>query len=355
MTMTCFFEQNFGEAPSVTQFVPGRVNLIGEHIDYNGGRVLPFALSSGVTVSLTPRADDRFVMVSDRFTDKVSAWADDKVSEGWARYLFYAASLALQLGWIDSGADISVTSTLEDGAGVSSSAAICVATFKAICLLRGIKKDDTEVAKLARRVENDFIGIPCGIMDQMAVAVAQPGEAVFLDTASLDFERIVLPESHRFVVLHSGIRRELADGRYAARAQECRSAKHFFGTEDLCHLSLDDVLSARGLEEPIRRRVRHCITEHTRTMAAVQALKAEDMDAFGALMDESHLSMRDDFEMTVPGIDDLVETCKKKGAIGARLTGGGFGGCVVACVEHDEADRWRTEVLADQPRAFTVA
>ena len=355
MTAVQFFEKTFRRVPQTNVFVPGRVNLIGEHIDYNGGRVLPFALNSGVEVALSPLEDDRVVLASDRFEGLVEAALGDEMSEGWARYGFYAARLASRLGWRRGGAEIAITSNLSDGAGVSSSAALCVAVLKAMRALSAVSVDDIEIAQLARRVENQDIGMPCGIMDQMAVAIAEPGEAIFLDTATLDYETIALPSGHLFPVLHSGVRRELSDGRYRERKEECDAAKAHFATEDLCHLDLADVEAATGLTPALRRRVRHCITEHKRAEAAAAALHDGQLEAFGALMDESHTSMRDDFEMSAPGVDELVVEAKRAGALGARLTGGGFGGCIVACVEASDAARWRAEVLRAVPRAFPVS
>ena len=349
-----FFKERFGARPEVTLFVPGRVNLIGEHIDYNGGRVLPCALGVGITLSLKLRQDDQVTVVYDKFEGAISASLSDDMNQGWARYAFYAVRLAKRLGWVERGADIALVSTLSHGAGLSSSAALCVAVIKALRDVSSMSADDVEIAQLARRIENEDIGVPCGIMDQMAVAVAKPGQALFLDTESLDYDPIPLPTSHRFVVLHSGIHRELADGRYGARKQECDVAKEHFGTNDLCHLTLDDVVGNGALPEPVRRRVRHCITEHHRTVSAATALRDQRMTDFGMLMDESHLSMRDDFEMSVPGIDRLVEEAKVQGAIGARLTGGGFGGCIVACVAADGAEDWERRVLEASPGAFRV-
>ncbi|MEM9838187.1 MAG: galactokinase [Pseudomonadota bacterium] len=348
------FSTAFGGNPDTDVFVPGRVNLIGEHIDYNGGRVLPYALPQGVSVALRLR-DDGFVSVaSERFEGASKAALGSPPADGWAKYAHYTVQLARDIGWPVQGADIAITSNLSDGAGLSSSAALCVAVLKALRSVSGQTASDSEIAQLARRVENDYIGMPCGIMDQMAVAVASSGEALFLDTASLDFESIPLPHDVAFCVLHSGVHRELADGRYKMRKEECDQAKVYFGTDDLCHLPLTSLADATDLDPAIGRRVRHCITEHVRVVAAAEALKAGRMNAFGDAMNASHISMRDDFEMSVPAIDALVETATTRGALGARLTGGGFGGCIVAAVERSEVERWTKDVLSEHPSAFLV-
>ncbi|MEO1043509.1 MAG: galactokinase [Pseudomonadota bacterium] len=354
MTIDLFFEEKYGAAPHVSVFVPGRVNLIGEHIDYNGGRVLPHALHRGVSLALSLREDQIIRVISDRFEGTSQSVIGDAPPHAWARYAVYSLQLAYDLGWITSGADLGVVSNLNDGAGLSSSAALCVAVLKSLRSVLDRSETDIEIAQLARRVENEYIGMPCGIMDQMAVSVAKPGEALFLDTAALDYEAITLPRNVAFVVLHSGVHRELADGRYKMRKEECDTAKRHFGTENLCQLPLNDVLGDKELPETIKHRVRHCILEHERTIAAAQLLRSGSITEFGLLMNESHLSMRDDFDISLPQIDDLVSTAQSAGALGARLTGGGFGGCIVAAVERPIQDRWVADVLTDHPHAFLV-
>jgi len=352
--MKDFFKATYGEEPSVTIKVPGRVNLIGEHVDYNGGSVLPYALSSGVSVSAR-LADDKTVQVgSDRFEGVETFQLSDNPAIGWARYAFFSAKLASELGWWNGGVDLAITSNLNDGAGLSSSAALCVATLKALRQLTDQSVDDAEIARIARRVENECIGMPCGIMDQMAVAVPAPGQALFLDTRDLGYETLDLPKDHAFIVVHSGVHRELADGRYKERKEECDLAKDYFGTDDLCHLDLDHVNGAADLDPAAQRRARHCVTEHERVVHAARALQSKDYAAFGRLMHESHQSMRDDFQMTVEPIDRLVETAEAEGALGARLTGGGFGGAIVALVQPERADEWWAEVSHQHPAAFIV-
>ncbi|MEM6748507.1 MAG: galactokinase [Pseudomonadota bacterium] len=354
MTIRTFFQETFGKEPDQTVFVPGRVNLIGEHIDYNGGRVLPCALNRGVNVALSLRADKDVVVASDRFEGTSRSVLGGPPAESWARYAVSTLQLANDIKWLDCGADVGIVSDLSDGAGLSSSAALCVAILKALRAVCGATVTDVEIAQLARRVENDYIGMPCGIMDQMAVAVAKPGEALFLDTATLDYEPIALPEDVLFVVLHSGIHRELADGRYKARKEECDRAKAYFGTDNLCDLSLETLEAPLEIPPPLVRRVRHCITEHGRTVKATECLKTQDMVGFGELMNASHQSMCDDFEMSLPEIDRLVETAMAAGALGARLTGGGFGGCMVAAVPAAKVKDWTTDVLERHPSAFLV-
>lgn len=354
MTINSFFEKAFGGASEYTIFVPGRVNLIGEHTDYNGGCVLPHALHHGVHVALSLRDDDQVVVASDRFEGTSRSALGKEPEHPWARYAVFTLQLAKDIGWLSTGANVAIVSNLSDGAGLSSSAALCVAVLKAIRSASRTDATDVDIAQLARRVENNYIGVPCGIMDQMAVAVASVGNALFLDTASLAYEEIALPTDIRFLVIHSGVHRELADGRYKARKEECDQAKNVLNTENLCHIQEDDLSSFSSLPPTILRRVRHCITEHQRTVRAADLLRTHDFEGFGALMQESHASMRDDFEMSLPEIDALVESAMKYGALGARLTGGGFGGCIVAAVPKADIVFWTQKVLKRHPQAFLV-
>lgn len=347
------FEAQFGRPPDQTAFAPGRVNLIGEHIDYNGGTVLPAALPLGVTVALAARSDDAIRVASDAFDAVEESRLGDGKRGVWSDHVAGAVQQAVEAGWLRGGADVLVHSNLPHGAGVSSSAALIVAVLKVCSALAGQVIAPDDVARRARRVENDFIGVPCGIMDQMAVAACPPGQALALDTRTLAHETIPLLPGHTFAVIHSGQERRLSDGRYAIRTEECDAAKAALGTGDLCHVS-PDAVTAAGLADPIAARVRHCISEHRRVEAAIEALKTADAAKLGELMNASHVSMRDDFDVSTPEIDALVETAREAGAIGARLTGGGFGGCIVALVETGHVEAWRNDTLSHHASAWWV-
>ena len=349
------FEDAFGVPPAVTLFSPGRVNLIGEHTDYNGGMVLPTALALGVAVELSPRPDDRVRVASDRFGGVAEARLGEPATGAWHDYVVGALTLARGEGLATGGADVALVSTLPDGAGLSSSAAVAVGVLRAAAEAAGMAADPVHVAMLAQRVENEHVGVPCGVMDQMAVALAAPGEALALDTLTLAHEAIALPAGHRFVVLHSGIRRRLDEGRYAERRAECEAAARALGADHLCLLTGAQLGEAERLPEPLSRRARHCATEHRRTVAAADALRAGAVARFGALMSASHASMRDDFEVSLPPIDALVAACLAGGALGARLTGGGFGGCVVALAGAGRTDEVVRHALSAHPGAYRVA
>ncbi|NVE93284.1 galactokinase [Altererythrobacter lutimaris] len=339
---------------SFRAFCPARVNLIGEHIDYNGGTVLPAALAIGITVELRPRDDRQVTIRSAQHEGLVTRLLDDAFSDHWADPALGAVIEAKSLGLLSGGADIAINSTMPAGSGLSSSAALMVAILKAARDARGDGTNDVELAVAARRVENNFLGVPCGIMDQMAVALASPGKAMALQTETLDWKLLDLIPGYSMAVIHSGITRKLTDGQYAARKVECDAAKEHFQTDDLCHLDETEIEAAE-LPANVRRRALHCVTENTRVLAAIEALGRSDATQLGALMNESHVSMRDLFEMSLPPIDTLVEDAVRFGAVGARLTGGGFGGCIVACVADDRLDEWQSRLLAAHESAYPIA
>ena len=337
---------------------PGRVNLIGEHIDYNGGMVLPAALSVGVTVELEPRADSAVHVTTDQYDEPAQRDLSQAGRGHWSDASLGALREAKALGLLKGGAKLTIRSNIPQGAGLSSSAALTVAILKAARDVKGKASgatlpSDTDIAIAARRVENDYLGVPCGIMDQFAVAIAKPGMAMALDTNALDYELVDLPRNHTFVVIHSGVSRKLTDGRYKARKVECDEAKAHFGTDDLCHLD-PDAIRRSLLAEPIRKRALHCATEHRRVLSAVKALKAGDAKAMGEAMNTSHVSMRDDFEMSVEPIDALVADAVRTGALGARLTGGGFGGCITALVANKDKVKWLSGLLAAHSNARSI-
>ena len=353
MSVETLFRRAFGAPPALVRFSPGRVNLIGEHTDYNGGAVLPAALSLGVSLALSPSAEDTLTIVSDGFEDRVTRRLDEGASGHWSDYALGALRLARENGLAEGGLRLAVASDLPIGAGLSSSSALIVGILKALRQRARTPHTDAQIAHLARRVETDFIGMPCGIMDQMVIAVAQPGEALFLDTHTMESDTRALPDDPVFAILHSGVYRALADGRYKVRKTECDRVRELLGRDDICRAGLSDL--AKLEDDTLRRRARHCVTEHRRTLEAADALARRDDLRFGRLMQDSHASMRDDFAITTPGIDALVQSCVELGALGARMTGGGFGGCVVALVERERRAAWLSAVLARHDAAFEVA
>ncbi|WP_051279720.1 galactokinase [Hellea balneolensis] len=349
------FEAIFSAAPAISGFTPGRVNLIGEHTDYNGGMVLPTALPLGISLALSPRTDGEIHIWSDKFDDIAIRSLSDKASDHWSDYIVGAVILAREQGYLQNGLNVAARTTLPFGAGISSSAAVTVGILKLARDLAKDKTSDKDIAVLARRVENEFIGMPCGIMDQMAVAIASPGQALALNTETLGYELVDLPTDYHMAVIHSGQFRQLNEGRYKERKEECDAVKAALGHDNICQISDAEFASLSSLPDVLQRRARHCMTDHRRTIDAIACLKDKGFTKLGKLMNESHISMRDDFEITVPKVDRLVEDAVKLGALGARQTGGGFGGCIVACISNDKLKTWKNELLSSHPESFWVS
>lgn len=348
------FESSFGRSPLMTAWAPGRVNLIGEHTDYNGGAVLPAAIDRRIQIAMARNDAPIVVIKSTRFGATIERPVGDAKRGDWTDYAMGALSKAAELGWLQGGVFLYIDSDVPDGAGVSSSAALITAILRAASTIGNAVATAVDIAKYARAVENDYIGMPCGIMDQMAVGLADHGKALALDTSDLSYEVIDIPEDWTFAIIHSGVRRELADGRYKARFAECQDAAEALQTDKLCRLEQAQMARMAHLPDPLKKRARHVMTEHHRTVAATAAMKAGDIATFATLMNESHQSYSQDFEASTPEIDDLVQNAIATGALGARLTGGGFGGCIVALYETARADAQIQALLSRHPNAWRV-
>jgi galactokinase len=337
------FRAAFGRPPEVLAFAPGRVNLIGEHTDYNDGFVLPCALEQGTLVAVARRPDRRIEL---RALDLVTGTGEPAADA----FALDSPAAALQQGhwanhprgmvaaWRDAGSalpglDVAVGGDLPRGAGLSSSASFGVALATAFSRIVGVDPGAVSVARMAQRAENLFVGCACGIMDPLAAAAAREGAALLIDCRSLSWDEVAVPEQAAVLVVHSGVSRELADGAYNARRAECERAARFFGVAALRDLAGDAVAAApAGLDATAYRRARHVVTENARVQAFATALRAGDLATAGSALRASHASLRDDFEVSHPAVDALVAALDA--AIGdeggARMTGGGFGGCVVA-------------------------
>lgn len=348
------FKEAFGRSPLIAASAPGRVNLIGEHTDYNGGAVLPAALDRRVQIAMARNEAPTVIINSTRFDTTIERPVGDAKRGDWTDYAMGALAKAAELGWLDGGVYLQIESNLPDGAGVSSSAALITAILRGAAIIGQVAPTAVDIAQHARSVENNYIGMPCGIMDQMAVGLADHGKALALDTSTLSYEVIDIPDAWTFAVIHSGVRRELADGRYKARFEECQQAAERLQTDKLCRLDQSHIVAMADLPENLRKRTRHVMTEHKRTVEATMAIKAGELETFARLMNESHQSYAQDFEASTPVIDALVEDAIAKGAKGARLTGGGFGGCIVALYEATAAERAIQALLEDNPEAWRV-
>ncbi|MBC7938149.1 MAG: galactokinase [Chitinophagaceae bacterium] len=321
------FEAVFGAAPDVLAAAPGRVNLLGEHTDYNDGHVLPIAIPQQTTVGMRASAGPGITLHAQNFGQTVEFTLDDAPPDQFARYVFGCLREAARAGVNVPPLQIHVASPVPMGVGLSSSAALEVATLRALRELTAAPWDDVRIAQLAQRAEVEHAGVRCGIMDQMAASLAGSTHALWLDTRTLERRLVPLPGGSEILVLHSGIERTLAASGYNTRRAECERAAELLGLASLRDIS--DPAVARQLPEPLRRRVRHVLTENARVLQAVEA----DAERFGELMNASHTSMRDDYEVSHPQLDRLVALLQGQPDVyGARLTGGGFGGaCVALC------------------------
>lgn len=320
--------------------VPGRVNLIGEHLDHNGGPTLPFAIDRGLTVKARRRDDDRVAVWSggERADLRLSVVPGEV--DGWAAYVAGVVWAMQQAGNRVVGTDLVVESTLPRGAGLASSAALTCGVALALADVAGVEIDRHAVAGVAQRAETDFVGAPVGRMDQLAVLLATSGHALLIDhrpdpptTTDVGLD----PASAGLVlaVVDTRVHHDLAAGEYAARRAECAAACTELGLD---HLSAAQVDAVFQLDDPVLvRRTRHVITETTRVRGAVKALRTGGWEQLGTILTSSHESLRDDFEVSCPELDLAVELALEHGALGARLTGGGFGGSVIALVPVDRA------------------
>jgi len=350
--MSELFTKTFGTGPAATEKAPARANLLGEHTDYNDGFVLPTPLPYFTTVSVGPGKPGEVEAFAAQFNETLTRRLDAPAHGDWLDYVLGCVRVVQQQRVPVEGLRVAIESDVPMGAGISSSAALEVATLRALRRWLELSIDDEMLARMGQRAESGYVGMPCGIMDQMVSSVGRPGAALFLDTRSSDYEHVPLPRSHEFAVVHSGVSHKLTDGGYRQRRTECEQAAAALNVASLRELDVDDLPAIEALPEPLSRRARHVITENRRVLDGMQALRAGDAQAFGRLMVESHRSQRDDYAVSVPEIDALVESALQRGALGARLTGGGFGGCIIALVS--DAKAWWPAVQADHPNAWLV-
>ncbi len=345
------FEQLFGTRPTVRASAPGRVNLIGEHTDYNGGYVLPTTIPQRTIVELAPRPGGSVRALSVDVGRPVPfeyIVGTESRRGRWTDYLQGITWVLSRAGFAIGGADIRIESTVPLGSGLSSSAALEIALLRAFREAFTLPLDDVQMARLGQRAENEFVGAPVGVMDQMACTLAGEGQALFLDTRSLDWSVLPLPASVELVVLNSGVAHHHAKGDYRTRRAECEQAARLLGVAQLRDLGAPDLPRIMGLPEPLGRRARHVVTEDDRVLTFVRALREGDADALGRLFYASHDSMRDDYEVSIPEIDLIVGLARAVPDVyGARLTGGGFGGSVVMLTRPGTARAAASSIAAE--------
>ncbi len=356
------FLARFGRPAEVTARAPGRVNLIGEHTDYNEGFVLPVALEQSTWVACAPRCDQSVCAATLNLHDQ-RRWS----LEGppgpdlplWTRYVAGVAALLRRRGARLGGFDLLIASDVPVGGGLSSSAALEVSAALALASLAGEPLASEELADLCRAAEHEFAGVPCGIMDQYICLLARAGCALLLDCRSRTWEHVPCRlDGHVFLLIDSGVRHELARGEYARRQEECRRGVMHFQrinpvVRALRDVSLESVRAqALQLDPVVAARCLHVAAENERTLAAARALRRGELAELGRLLSESHRSLRQDFEVSCPELDRIVERVGRvPGVLGARLTGGGFGGWVIALVRSDCLEAVRGALSADPPVA----
>lgn len=350
-TLNTIFEDLFQTSSNAAFFSPGRVNLIGEHIDYNGGLVFPCAITKGTYAVAGVRNDKAFHVYSANFKELgvVTLSLDAlsfKPTDAWTNYVKGILSVLLQKGYtIPFGLNLVIYGDLPNAAGLSSSASLEILLCKIFSTFYHLNLSPEEMALIGKQVENEYIGVSSGIMDQFAIALGKPNYALLLDCATQKYEYTPFNMSgYELVIMNTNKRRELADSKYNERFNECMTVLHLlqkhYKISNLCDLSSDNLLElqAMSLEPNLFKRAKHVITENERVLAATSALQENHLTTFGNLLYASHRSLQKDYDVTGKELDTLVETALEEGAIGARMTGAGFGGCAIALVKSTLTD-----------------
>jgi galactokinase len=350
------FAAQYGAPPEIVVRAPGRVNLIGEHTDYNDGYVFPIAIDRSVLVAASARADRTVRLYAADFARRASFSLDHIVhAEGqrWSNYQRGVAAVLEERGYHLPGLDAAIASDVPIGAGLSSSAAIEVGMAVTWQALSGFDLERTALALLCQRAENTFVGVNCGIMDQFISALGREGAALFVDCRTLHYEPVALPEGGVIVIMDTKVQRGLAGSAYNTRRAECEEGVRLLRAHLPAIEALRDVPPdlfqpyAEELPETVRKRCQHVVFEDQRVLDGIAALERGDAAAFGQLMDASHVSLRDDYEVSCAELDAMVEAAwAAPGVIGARMTGAGFGGCAVALVEAEQAGAFTARVAA---------
>ncbi|AGK55761.1 galactokinase [Bacillus sp. 1NLA3E] len=352
------FQVSFSREANRYFFSPGRVNLIGEHTDYNGGHVFPCAITYGTYGAVSKRKDRLVRLFSKNFPEQgMIEFTLDELDynrdHGWANYPKGMLQFLQKKGHhLTEGFDLLVSGNIPNGAGLSSSASLLMLTGEVVNKLYNFHIDRIDLIKAGKTVENEFIGVNSGIMDHFAVAMGKTNHAILLDCHTLNYDYVPLDLRHyKIIIMNTNKRRELADSKYNERRDECehalRQLQGFINILSLGDLNIAQFDNFKHIiaTDVLRRRARHAVTENERTLKAVKELKHGNLEAFGKLMNESHLSLRDDYEVTGIELDTLVEAAwKQPGVLGARMTGAGFGGCAVAIVEQSEIAQFIEQV-----------
>ena len=366
------FQHIFGGAPDFITAAPGRVNLIGEHTDYNDGYVFPIAIDKYVHIAVRPREDRRVALqasdVDERYEFSIPTFSERRVlplpisAPAWSKYLVGVAMLLQRSGKPLVGMDALITGDVPIGAGLSSSAALTVSAALAFLTASGLEMDRKELATLCQRVEHEFIGVKCGIMDQTISLFGRADHGLFLDCRSLEHTHVPLNlGEHVIVICNTKVKRELAASEYNKRRAECEKGvgilkRWLSDISSLRDVDLADFKKYEGeLPELTLKKCRYVLEENARVRQAVDALKAGDLPAFGNLMNASHRGLRDDYEVSCKELDLLTDIAREvTGVLGTRMTGAGFGGCTITLAHRDAVEPLRTRVMTEYPQRIGI-
>lgn len=352
------FTKQFTASPTALVRSPGRVNLIGEHTDYNDGFVFPLGIERGTYLALRPRADRRAVLHATHFAETVTLDLDSAIpaASEWVEYARGVATLLQRDGLPLTGFDGVITTDLPVGAGLSSSASFSLAIARAFHAASGFAWDAVKMAKLCQRVEHEFAHVNCGIMDQLVIATGRQDNAILIDCRSLELSPAPMPTAAAVVIMDTKKSRTLAGSAYNVRRAQCENVAKFFGAKALRDVSLAQLETAGTQLDPVEfQRARHVISENARTQQAAAALRANDAGKLGALMNASHDSLQNDYEVSCAELDTISALARTQpGCFGARMTGAGFGGCAVALVSADRAAAVAAAVTAGYESRFGV-
>ena len=337
------FIEIFDCKPEIISTAPGRVNLIGDHTDYNQGFVLPAAIHMTTTIAASRRLDREVQTFAQGFTQTLDQFPLDNIEtcskETWPNYIRGTIKYLQDVSKNFSGVNILISGDIPQGAGLSSSASLEIALLRAISEIYQLNIKGIEAALIGQKAENAFVGCNCGIMDQLVVALGLQGNAMLLDCSDLSYQDIPIPEGSTILVVNSNVKRELVDSEYNARRKQCESVAEMLRVSSLRDLDIQNLYEAKDLlSDELFRRARHVITENRRTVDAAKAMKDNDLKMLGKLMTESHKSLRDDYEVSTKELDFLVDIISTEmgGTGGVRMTGGGFGGCVVSIMPKEK-------------------
>lgn len=355
------FKKNFQCSADIVCYAPGRVNLIGDHTDYNEGFVLPAAINYGTTIAASVRDDNRVrVYAHDCGLQTSEFYLDDfKFDEQmmWCNYVKGTLQALLKKFPDIHGANLVVTGNVPQGAGLSSSASFEITILKTFTQLNKLVLNGVDAALMGQQAENEFVGCNCGIMDQLISAMGKKNHAMLLDCKDLSFEDAPIPDDLTLFIVNSNVQRGLVDSEYNLRREQCEQVAEYFGVKTLREVSMEQLNSAKGnIDSVLFKRARHVISENARALTTLQALKSNDIATISLAMKESHRSLRDDFEVTTKEMDGLVDIIDNVIGTngGVRMTGGGFGGCVVALVPTTLVTKLSEVVNRQYPQQFTL-